>query len=156
MKNVYLRGLVFSLFLALVGCGSTPTWEGMAESEISQWRAIGFDAGQAQKWSNKGFNPEQAGGWKTVGFDLETATKWGGKSYSSADAKRWVDAGFNLDDANDARAKGLTPVRAAEPELEAAVEEPAAAVEAAPMATEAVEPADATSIDDAVSTGEAK
>ncbi len=112
MRSKCVKGLVLGTFLTIVGCSSNPTWEGMSESEISQWRAIGAGAGQAQSWSREGFNAEKTKEWKTAGFDLESAREWSNESYTAAEAKRWKDSGFDIDEANDARKKGLTPVRA--------------------------------------------
>jgi len=109
--NIKLRSLFLCAFLGLlVACSSTPTWEGMSEREIADWKGIGFDAGAAQSWGKKGFNAESANAWNTAGFDLESATRWSSKQFSAEEAGSWRAGGFDLDDSVKNRNKGLTPV----------------------------------------------
>lgn len=131
-------GLILSLALMLGACASTPTWEGMSESEIAAWKAMDLTAESAQKfsraglssddvaawreagltgtdailaWSKTGWKPESAASWLERDFDLETASEWAKERFTAEEASVWMKSGFDLDQAMDNREKGLTPVR---------------------------------------------
>jgi hypothetical protein len=108
MKKL-LSGL---LALFLVACASAPSWQGMSEREISQWKAIGFDSTQAQNWRVRGFGPTESDGWIKANFNLDTATIWAKESFNVEEAQVWSEAGFEIEEAVTNRSKGLTPVRA--------------------------------------------
>lgn len=108
MKKLFAGLLV----LFVVGCASAPSWEGMSEREISQWKSIGFDATQAQNWRVRGFDATEANGWVQANFSLDTATIWAKESFNVEEAQVWSEAGFEIEDAVTNRSKGLTPVRA--------------------------------------------
>ncbi|MCL1046295.1 hypothetical protein L2737_13335 [Shewanella electrodiphila] len=103
--------IVILVACLLYGCASAPTWKGMSERDIAEWKAIGFDAAQAQTWSKKGFNAEQSQLWSKASFDVESAMDWSKEKFNPEEAATWKQAGFKLDDAIDDRAKGLTPVK---------------------------------------------
>ncbi len=126
------------LLLVVAGCASTPTWEGMSESQIAAWRDIGVEAEWAQKftkaglsssdvaawraagisegeaildWAQEGFSAQEGGEWVKDGFDLETAADWREENFSASEAKAWRDADFSLRSAVSERKKGLSPVQ---------------------------------------------
>lgn len=130
-----LTALTLSLLLA--ACSSTPTWEGMSETEIAAWQRQGVAAGWAQTlsaagvnasgyetwtdagiasgeailaWVGEGFAAEAAGAWNAAGFEARAARQWSEQPFTAEQAKRWVTAGFDLRDAMKQRAKGLMPI----------------------------------------------
>ncbi|OUS32723.1 hypothetical protein A9Q98_00970 [Thalassotalea sp. 42_200_T64] len=130
--------LILFFMVLLSACASAPSWEGMSESEISNWKDIGVtvdqvdtyvEAGmkpeQVKVWFEQGFNnaneiipwasnkftPEDAAGWKASGLSVEGAFQWASNKFSYSEAKMWRDENFELDDAIDNRAKGLSPVK---------------------------------------------
>jgi hypothetical protein len=108
--NTLLATAAVLAMLLLGACSSTPTWEGMSQSQIAQWKGMGFSAGAAQAWAREGFSPETAGSWKNNGFDLEAATDWKAEQFTAEEAMSWRKSGFDLDEAVEDRAKGLQPV----------------------------------------------
>ncbi|MEM8563226.1 MAG: hypothetical protein AAGF57_13365 [Pseudomonadota bacterium] len=106
--------IIAVVFVSLIigACSSTPTWEGMSQTEIAQWKQAGFDPGTAQSWSKKGFTAADASSWRNGGFDLDKATDWKEEKFTADEAKAWKAGGFNLDEAVEDRAKGLQPVQA--------------------------------------------
>ena len=93
----------------LFACASSPTWEGMSEDDIAQWKANGFDARSAQVWHRGGFNAIQSKAWMEAKFDVDSAKDWSEEKFSAAN---WSQSGFELDDAVEERSKGLTPLKA--------------------------------------------
>ena len=136
MSGKVLPVLLSALLLA--ACSSTPTWEGMSETEISDWKALSVDVASAQEfreaglkpsdvdawqqaglrgtgaildWRKTGFSPTTAQPWVARGVGLETATTWAKEKFTAEEATVWNEAGFSLKEAIDNREKGLTPVR---------------------------------------------
>jgi hypothetical protein len=136
-----LRTQYFQLLLCLAlltSCASTPNWKGMSEEEISAWREMNVQAGEAQSfrkaglstdavatwhaaglasseaildWNEAGWNAATAGPWLDNQFDLETAIEWSKERFTPSQARAWIDGGFSLREAIANRAKGLAPVR---------------------------------------------
>lgn len=106
--------IIAVIFVSIVmsACSSTPTWEGMSQTEISQWKQAGFDPGAAQSWSKKGFTAADASAWRNGGFDLDKATDWKDEKFTADEAMSWKAGGFNLNEAVKNRANGLQPVQA--------------------------------------------
>ena len=138
MKTISLNhlGLVLAAML-LSACASTPTWEGMSETEIADWKELHVGPGDAQAyreagletkavsqwmdngfksakavlaWQKAGFTAAKAGAWNSKGFSLDQAVEWKQESFSPDEANEWKTAGFNLQDSIDSRKKGLTPI----------------------------------------------
>lgn len=134
------NGIKSAVFAAvfLTACASAPTWEGLSEAEIGDWKTLGINAEQAQtyhkatldpaavkqwqdnnigslddilRWHGDGFAPDEAKGWVEAGFATEEATDWKASSFSSTDAGAWKTGGFSLKDATKNRDKGLTPIQ---------------------------------------------
>ena len=137
MNTTVRLPLLALLVTLLAACSSTPTWEGMSQTDISAWKGLGLDAGAAQELAEEGIGPQEAKGWMdngitavddildwkkegfTVansegwvanGFDLDAATEWNEEKFTADEAKTWIDGGFDLDDAVKNRTKGLAPV----------------------------------------------
>ncbi|RRJ82796.1 hypothetical protein [Aestuariirhabdus litorea] len=96
--------------LVLVGCASTPSWEGLSESDIAAWKSAGFTVESADLWRDYNFSAVEAQSWSQQGFDPEEAAEWSKESFSADEASRWKGAEFDLDTAIEERAKGLAPI----------------------------------------------
>ncbi|WP_411991524.1 hypothetical protein [Agarivorans sp. DSG3-1] len=131
-----ILSVAFGLLL-LVACSSTPTWDGMSESEIAAWKEIGVNVEQVQTYVRAGMSQPQvkefidqkftdpaqitswgqtftafdARGWIDSGFDLTAAKDWAANKFSFEEAAAWASADFDLDGAKKNRDKGLTPVK---------------------------------------------
>jgi hypothetical protein len=111
MNKSLISGVILSSVLVLTGCGSTPTWEGMSQTDISEWKALGLDAAASQDWTEAGISAEDAAKWLAANFDLEEAADWAAQAFTAAEAADWKIGGFDLKDAIKAREKGLAPVK---------------------------------------------
>jgi hypothetical protein len=111
MNKSLISGVILSSVLVLTGCGSTPTWEGMSQTDISEWKALGLDAAASQDWKEAGISAADATNWIAAKFDLKEASKWAAEAFTAAEAADWKIGGFDLKDAIKAREKGLTPVK---------------------------------------------
>lgn len=117
MKYYVQNTIMAALLLMLAGC-MAPTWEGMSEGEIADWKGLGFDAAVAHEWTDDGFTPATASGWVKAKFSRDEAKDWSEEKFTAEQAVSWKQADFSLKDAIDARTKGLAPVQpsnAAEP-----------------------------------------
>ena len=110
MTQTISRLFLVGFFAILVACASAPTWEDMSQQEISDWKALAFDAETAQAWKEEGFTPATAAVWSGAGFNLETAAPWRNESFTAEETTSWIEGGFDLDQAIKNRATGLTPV----------------------------------------------
>lgn len=137
--NPLAKLISISFLLLFVGaCASTPTWEGMSESEIAAWQQLGYDAGAAHTFQKAGLSTTDAEGWHSSGItSSEAILTWHGKGFASDEAAKWIQhqfsvagaeswkkekftpdeagkwksAGFSLKDAIKNREKGLQPIR---------------------------------------------
>jgi len=100
--------ITLGLTVALLAACSAP-WEGMSESDIGAWKALGVDSEAAQQWRGGGFSASAAEGWLAQGFDAATAGAWRSEDFSPSEARAWIDGKFKLKDAVARRAEGLTP-----------------------------------------------
>lgn len=145
MKYWLQKSFFIIALTAMISACSTPapTWSGISETEIANWKGLNIGPGDAQTyrkeglvpeavqqwqennfnsvdavltWHKSGFAPAEAKGWVTGGFSNEAAQEWKEKAFSSEDASQWKQSGFELDAAIDNRDKGLTPVEPDAPE----------------------------------------
>lgn len=111
MLNKTKTLLVAGVFAAaLAGCSSTPTWDGMSQTDISGWKALGLDAAAAKEYTKEGFTLESATLWVQAGYSAERAEEWASENFSAREAEAWRKGGFDLAEAKKNRAKGLSPV----------------------------------------------
>ncbi|MEH6558906.1 MAG: hypothetical protein V7459_11470 [Oceanicoccus sp.] len=111
MNKKLIGGVILSSVLVLSGCGSTPTWEGMSQTDISEWKELGLDAAASQGWKEAGISAADAADWIAAKFDLEEASEWASEAFTAAEAADWKIGGFDLKDAVNAREKGLSPTK---------------------------------------------
>lgn len=108
-----LKPLLTALFAVsiLAACSSTPTWEGMSQTDIAGWKDLGLNAEMAQKYVKNGFDLATATPWVNANIDPKTAAEWTRFKFSAEEAVAWIGGGFDLEAARDNRAKGLNPVQ---------------------------------------------
>ena len=138
MKRMCVVVAAIGFLLALGGCASMPTWEGMSEAEISEWQKLGINAEAANtfreadlnpenvkgwyaagitdaetilSWHGEGFNSNEAAEWSQRQFSVREAARWKQEKFSADEAGRWKAAQYDLKDAIRHRAKGLQPIR---------------------------------------------
>lgn len=132
------KALIFIIVAILSACASAPSWEGMSESEISEWKNIGVTVEEVSKyakagldatevkswldnkftqqsdilaWAGAKFTADSAMAWRDVKFTLEDAIAWSKNKFSPQEAMEWKKANFTLSEAESNRSKGLTPVK---------------------------------------------
>ncbi|NTS78047.1 hypothetical protein HR060_14400 [Catenovulum sp. SM1970] len=90
--------IVLSVFL-ITACGSTPSWEGMSQSEIAQWKSLGASVEEVDRYNKSGLTQTLVKAWHEAGIkDQLEVLDWHKLKFTPQSAKSWKDIGVNVED----------------------------------------------------------